>query len=191
MGGEEALSEIARLGADRVLGARLSITRHYHPCSLRVPREGTVAVAACGAKPADPSPAVLRFLHGSDDDPEKELDVRSMHAAGLGHLLWGGSAGNWLREAISTLQAAARLGQNVSVLTDLSAAHLLQAERFQSPRDLVLSVESAERALELEPGNAAARFNLATALDRLDMVHEAGRAWKEYLMVDSTSEWAV
>lgn len=45
----------------------------------------------------------------------------------------------------------------------------MRAERNQTPRDLLEAMEAADWAVELEPGNAAARFNLALALDRLGL----------------------
>jgi CHAT domain-containing protein len=48
----------------------------------------------------------------------------------------------------------------------------------------------ADVALELEPRNEAARFNLALGLERLGLDGQAQRAWKAFLQVDSTSRWA-
>jgi len=117
------------------------------------------------------------------------LDPRAFQAATLIELLWP-AAGISLDRSISLLQAASRLDDDPAVLADLSAAHLVRAERRQTPRDLLEAVEAADRALELDPRNMAALYNLALALDRLGLDHEARAQWSAYFAVDSTSAWS-
>ncbi len=76
------------------------------------------------------------------------------------------------------------------MLVDLSAALLVRAERDQTPRDLLEAIETADRAVRLEPRDPAARFNLALGLDLLGLDGQADAAWKAYLEVDRTSDWA-
>lgn len=121
---------------------------------------------------------------------EDRVDPDAMHAAALINILWGDTAGIWLRESISYLQAASRLTDDPDVLADLAASHLLLAERQQTPRDLLEAVEQSERALQLDSTNVVARYNLALALDRLGLDAEAASAWERYLVVDSESGWA-
>ncbi|MFL5383735.1 MAG: CHAT domain-containing protein [Longimicrobiaceae bacterium] len=75
-------------------------------------------------------------------------------------------------------------------MTDLAAAYLVRAERTHDVRDLLEALESADRAVTLQPRSPAARYNLALALDRLLLDDEAASAWRHYLHFDSTSGWA-
>ncbi|MBV9111041.1 MAG: CHAT domain-containing protein, partial [Gemmatimonadetes bacterium] len=86
--------------------------------------------------------------------------------------------------------AAALTDRPAPVLADLAAAHLLRAERRQSPRDLLEAVEAAARAREADPASAPARWNLALALERLAVDGEAAEAWREYLAIAGDSGWA-
>jgi len=93
-----------------------------------------------------------------------------------------------LERSTSYLRTASRLAERrAGVYTDLAAVLLVRAERHQTPRDLVEAIEVADLALELEPRNEAARFNLALGLERLGLDGQAQRAWKAFLEIDSTS----
>jgi CHAT domain-containing protein len=114
-----------------------------------------------------------------------------MHAAALIDLLFENAAGKSLQRSISSLQMAERLADRPApVLADLAAAYLVRAERNGAPRDLAAAIEAAEQALEREPGSLAARYNLALALERLDLLGEAAQEWRNYLAADGTSGWA-
>jgi len=76
------------------------------------------------------------------------------------------------------------------VLSDLAATHLIRAERTQNPRELPAAIDAASRALEADPAYLPALFNLALALDRQRLMSEADAAWRAYVTVDSTSQWA-
>ena len=114
-----------------------------------------------------------------------------MHAAALIDLLYGSDAGKSLQRAISSVQTAARLADRPApMLADLAAAYLVRAERDNTPRDLLAAIEAAEEALEWEPRNRVALYNLALALQRFGLVEEAAQAWRSYLAVDAGSAWA-
>ncbi|HVT61741.1 MAG TPA: CHAT domain-containing protein [Thermoanaerobaculia bacterium] len=78
---------------------------------------------------------------------------------------------------------------DATLLSDLAAAYLARAATGQ-PHDLVHALVAADRALEKCPDLAAARFNLALALDRLGLRQEAQKAWGSYLAIDSGSNWS-
>ena len=114
-----------------------------------------------------------------------------MHAAGLADLLWGDAEGKSLDRSISLLQGLARLTPRVApVLSDLSAAFIVRAERRQSVHDLVEAIDVATRALESEPRYAPAQYNLALALNGLALDDQAALAARSYAASDSTSGWA-
>ncbi len=188
--GRALLDEVAALGTERVIEPRLSVSSRYRPCVPSEPPGGSIPRASCGAERtarSDRSTALSRRAGAAVED---QVDPQAMHAAALVNILWGDTAGIWLHESISYLQAAARLANDPDVLADLAASHLLRAERQQTPRDLLEAVEQAERALQLDSTNVAAIYNLALALDRLGLDDEATSAWERYLRVDPESGWA-
>jgi CHAT domain-containing protein/tetratricopeptide (TPR) repeat protein len=118
-------------------------------------------------------------------------DPDAIHVIALVDLLSGTENGKSLQRAISSLHEAVQLTHRPApMLADLSAAYLLRAERAHTSRDLLAAIEAATRALEREPRNRAALFNLALALQRLGLVEGAADAWRAYLATDSLSPWA-
>ncbi len=160
----------------RAIEPRLSLPAPYQP----VP-----------SAPQPPSDAVLELAERAAARVRHHADARTLHAAALVDLLWAGTDGIPLDRSISYLRTVSRLeDRSAAALTDLAAALIVRAERKRSPRDLLEAIESADRALELEPRDAAARFDLALALERFGIDAEAERAWKMFLEIDSTSGWA-
>lgn len=186
------LGELARIGTPRMVGPFLSIAPKHRPCTVRLPPDGTVPRTECPAADAFPTANVLALTARASEAVRAEVDPEALHAAALLDLLWGDDAGNSAQRSISYLQTAVRLTDRPApVLADLAAAHLLRAERTQNARDLLEAVEAAEQAVELEPRHRAALFNRALALDRLGLDGEATEAWREFLMVDFRSGWAM
>jgi CHAT domain-containing protein len=147
-----------------------------------------VAVTTCPRTPPSREAAPLSARAAAA--ARARADAGALQAAAAVDLMWSDGRAP-IDQAIGYLQTASRLSSRpASVLSDLSAAHLLRAERAQSPRDLLAAVEAADRALEADPGHLSARWNLALALDRLGVDGEAMQAWSVYLARDSASEWA-
>ncbi len=83
-------------------------------------------------------------------------------------------------------KASEKEPHNASLWSDLAAAYLdcgWGDSHF-------LGIEAATHAVRENPSLPEARFNLALALEQSSMFHQAFRAWKEYLKVDSSSSWA-
>ena len=76
------------------------------------------------------------------------------------------------------------------MLSDLSAALLVRAERTGSADDLLEAADAASAATAIDSASLSGRYNLALALDRLGLADQAAHAWAEYLVLDSTSRWA-
>jgi CHAT domain-containing protein len=189
----DLITGLAGVEAARTIEPRLSIPTTYRSCSVGVPADGTIPRAQCAVIPEDlaPSGATLDLAQRASARIRAGADPEALHAAALIDLLWAGEGGVPLERSVSYLRTAARLSvRPAGVLTDLAAALLVRAERHQTPRDLLEAIEMADRALDLEPRNEAARFNLALGLDRLGLDGQAQRAWKAFLEVDSTSGWA-
>lgn len=186
------IGEIQRAGLARAIGPRLSIGTKYRPCSSHPAKGGTIPVTRCEGTPEDgvPPEAITRLLSVSRSVPAT-TDPDTLHAIALLDLLWAADEGISLNRSISFLQSAVRLSDRPGpVLVDLAAAHLVRAEKAQSPRDLLEAIEAATRALELEPGDPAAHFNLALALDHLALDGEAAGAWEQLRSREPGSGWA-
>src|SRR5262249_31754944 len=176
----DPLVALSRLEITRTIEPRLSIRTAYQPCSAAIPAGGTVPRADCKAATANfaPSSAMLDVAQRASALIQANADPDALHAAALIDLVWGGEGGIPLERSVSYLRAASRLAERrAAVYADLAAALMVRAERHQTPRDLVEAIEMADVALELEPQNEAARFNLALGLDRLGLDGQAQRAW--------------
>src|SRR5262245_24131985 len=192
-GNRDPLVALSRVEMTRTIEPRLSITTAYRPCSSAVPTGGTVPRADCKAAREDlaPSSAVLDVAQRASALIGANADPNALHAAALIDLIWAGEGGIPLERSVSYLRTASRLaGRNAAVYADLAAALMVRGERHQTPRDLVEAIEMADVALELEPRNETARFNLALGLERLGLDGQAQRAWKAFLQLDSGSRWA-
>jgi CHAT domain-containing protein len=194
--GDEApkglLGELAReLDAAQAISPRLSIGRAEPPCIAEEIRAAGDR-RSCAPRPrAYSSGRIAAIAARAQRAVRDSTDPQAMHAAALIDLLYEPGAGKPLERAISSLQAVARLAERPApVLADLAAAYLVRAERAHTPRDLVAAIEAATEALEREPGNRVARYNLALAMERLELLGEAAQGWRDYLAADSVSGWA-
>lgn len=180
------LHALERTRVERPFAARLSISTEYHACGT-TPATGdrTVPGAVCG--------------HNGDAPPEVDqlataalsLDPDALQAAALTSVIWWDSTAQSLDDAITKLSDALRVTADpVPLLVDLSAAHLVRAERTQNPYDLLDALEYAKQALEIEPQNLGALFNAALAADAFGIDEQAVRAWDAYLVADRASPWA-
>jgi CHAT domain-containing protein/tetratricopeptide (TPR) repeat protein len=186
------LGELAEeLGAAPTITPRLSIYGRGAPCLPAEHPRATGYPSCTGGPGAGPSSRVAATATRARRAARDGADAQALHAMALIDLLYDGGAGKRLQQAISSLQSAARLADHPApVLADLAAAYLVRAERAHAPRDLLAAIDAAEAALERQPGNRAARYNLALALERLELRDEAAREWRSYLAVDSASAWA-
>jgi CHAT domain-containing protein len=190
---EGLLAELARqIQSAPAIAPRLSISGPRPPCispeTLASERPRTpCAAAGAGARSA----RIARISARAAQRIRQTSDVEAMRAAALIDLLFESGGGKSLGRAISSLQTAARLSERPApVLADLAAAYIVRAEREHAPRDLLAAVEAAEEALERDPGNQVARYNLALALERFGLLEEAAAGWSEYAAGDSLSPWA-
>ncbi|HEX6536626.1 MAG TPA: CHAT domain-containing protein [Gemmatimonadaceae bacterium] len=198
----EPLAALESLEAPRTMAPRLAIPTTYRACTERAPAAGTIPQWTCEASGADtvPSDRVLDIAARAAAAVRRDAGPSALRAAALVDLLWGGDgggggggegAGSSLDRSISYLQSAARVAEHPApALVDLAAAHLARASSTGNPRDLLEALDAGERAVELDPASAPARFDVALALDWLTLDAQAARAWRAYLAVDPTSGWA-
>jgi tetratricopeptide (TPR) repeat protein len=93
--------------------------------------------------------------------------------------------------AISILETASRNDPNdPRILSDLSAAYLVRADRLNSKADASQALAMANRALELDRLMPEAMFNRALALQLSGATDDARTAWQAYLTIDGRSGWA-
>ncbi len=94
-----------------------------------------------------------------------------------------------LHDALSLLEEAAfRDPQDATILSDLAAGYL--AWTRPDPPGAFIALEMASRAVHRDPTLPEAQFNLALALEKCALFHQARRAWIRYLHLDPQSGWA-
>jgi CHAT domain-containing protein/tetratricopeptide (TPR) repeat protein len=189
----DLMAELTReLESMPATGPRLTVSPEPGRCAAGPPASGRTIHPTCTATPADSPSERMReiALHAARASRER-VDPEAMHVAALTELLAAVQTGKSLQRAISSLHEAIPLADRPApLLADLSAAYLLRAEGGRTSRDLPAAIEAAATAVELEPRNPVARFNLALALQQLGLVEGAASAWRDYLAADSRSPWA-
>ncbi len=188
----DLVTRLARLNLARKVEPRLSVPTTFTACvATRQSDEGVRFDCSRGGRDLRTPSAVLQLARQAASRVQSDLDPAAMHAAALVDLMWASAGGIPLERSVSYLRTVTDLlDRPVGAFVDLAAALLVRAERQGSIRDVVEAIEMAERALELNPDNVSARFNLALGLDRLGLDGQARAAWESYLQVDSTSGWA-
>jgi hypothetical protein len=141
-----------------------------------------------GANATEPTqdPANHKLLGVSAKVQERALKsptVENLHALGVSQLLLGDAT-----NAVQTLgEAVEKSGgldasDDFALISDYSAALSTRAARERSSDSAALGTRAAERAWSLRHSPETA-WNRAIALDTPE-------AWRDYLALDSTSDWA-
>jgi len=176
------VQQLARIEPKRPFAPRLSIPTKYQPCTAQ--RTDSVATVPTETCASDQEPRNLRVFEraGGGVDPD------SLQGSALAALIWWDEKEQSLDAPIERLNKALRLSIDpVPLLVDLSAAHLVRAERAQNPYDLFRGLEFAYEALSHESRNGTARYNAALALEMIGLEEQAALEWKTFLAVDSVS----
>jgi tetratricopeptide (TPR) repeat protein len=98
---------------------------------------------------------------------------------------------NQLDRAIFHLEEAVRSASDEATsLSDLSAVYGERGRDQKRPEDFVEALDAAERAVAAAPALPEAAFNHALALENLFLDEEARKAWRHYLALDGSSDWA-
>lgn len=120
-------------------------------------------------------------------DLSESLSPEARAAAGVRHLFNGTTD-----RAIAALEAA-RLERpdDPRILNDLAATYLTSGLEEERPLHLLESLEFAHRAVEIAPDHPEPMYNLALALDALQLRRAAVRQWGSFYQLDNTeSPWA-
>jgi CHAT domain-containing protein/tetratricopeptide (TPR) repeat protein len=109
----------------------------------------------------------------------------SLHAVGVLALLQAQPD-----SAVASLESAAAADAgNTAVLSDLAAAYLVRAATLTRPVDLVAALDTAEKAIALDPGRPETLYNHALAQERIALHDQAERSWKLFLKIETEPGW--
>lgn len=168
---------VAAVGTERPIEARLSGGFEYGP--LRAVRGGPAA-----ARPV--SPDVRIAVARSEQRAMGRRTPETLQSLGVGYLVMGE-----VERAVPLLeQAVEQRGPSAKMLSDLSAAYLVRADRGHDPQDRAKALAVADRALHADATLPEALFNRALALERLSLTDEARRAWQDVVALDQGSPWS-
>lgn len=177
----------SRISADAPMAALVSASS---------PERRTVEPRLSGGFPWAPFRSVTRG--GSSDDHALAAAIGTTvakvrgdttpgarHAAGVAELL-----GSEPRDAVTSLTAAAKESNDPAIWSDLAAAYLVTASRYEEPELLSDALAASDRALAIDPQFTEALFNRSLIIERIGLKDDARDAWTRYLASDSTSSWA-
>jgi CHAT domain-containing protein len=178
-----------RLNVSSLLSqARAELVQALGPCRFTAGRL-TGGFAYAPFDPSHQSPRTSRELRAALRDVLDQASGSSpqeLAARALVELIAGKP-----RQAVADLEKAIALEPaNAAFLSDLAAAYLEEARADGNPLSLVKALESAEKAVVINPALHEARFNRALALGSLFLTQQERLAWKNYLQLASHSPWA-
>ncbi len=128
--------------------------------------------------------ALLAAAREVEEAVEGNPSAANRHAWGVAQLLISEYDG-----AVQTLETVAgERPDDPRVLNDLAAAYLARGVGAGRPEDLAMALDTAERALRLNPDMPEAWFNTAVILESQGQVDRAAEAWREVLIRDQ-SRW--
>lgn len=178
----------ARLGERRRIEPRLTGGFAHARCQTETSAPDLIPDPRCSALPSDPS--LGRIVARMGRQRGGRPSSAAFHEQGIGELILGEGPESAGRAVAALEQAVAAAPHDARLLSDLSAAYLVRAQRDDEPLDLMRGLSTAERALHEKGDLAEARFNRALALQLLFLETEAVAAWQQYLETDSSSAWA-
>ena len=140
---------------------------------------------------------VIRVAANIQKQVDNHATSVNLHALGVAYLILGDArrAVPELEKALIAEQHAMSVADAVaatrddSSLDDLSAAYLARSESAHIASDRLSALNCAERAWKLRP-SAAAAWNRAIAATKLRLSNRIAAAWKDYLLLDTSSPWA-
>jgi tetratricopeptide (TPR) repeat protein len=123
-----------------------------------------------------------------DNAVAEKRNAQSLYGRGKAYLAKGE-----LPDAIRYFEEAVALGPvNARLMSDLGAAYLeaWKKEGAAGKTEMLdKSLQSLDRAIELDPKLPEPRFNRALCLEAMGSTEQANRAWGEYVELDPNSKW--
>jgi CHAT domain-containing protein len=92
-------------------------------------------------------------------------------------------------QAISFLEEAASKGGNAQIYNDLAVAYIDRYQHRRQPFDLIISLNAAVKASEMDHQLPEVLFNKALILQLLFLRGQAKEAWRKYLGVNEKQGW--
>jgi hypothetical protein len=172
---------ITEVGSDRIIEPRLSVGFGYRP-------RGTAAQSTRSRRvTTQPSPADVRTCALEiEKNARSRGDQTLLRLTGDLCLVLGD-----VDRALAILESAVKQpAVDARTFSDLSAAYLVRAGQDGQLQDVVTALAMADRAIDMDPELAEARFNRAYAFELDSRPAEARQAWQDYLRIDSVSFWA-
>lgn len=130
-----------------------------------------------------------QLLKNAAIDPNAE----NLHISGKFYLITGN-----FYSAIKELEAAEKINSNsAQIQNDLGVAYLELSLNSQQNKtgDSLINMGKAfakfDAAMNLDPNQLEAYFNLATALQKMNLQNQAKEAFQTYLTIDPDSVWAI
>ncbi len=195
---------VAATGGRRRVEPRLTGGFAYAPCRPADDAGALIPEVRCASRPL--TEKIRETLRAIQKTAEHHATPQNLQTDALSRLVQdreqdvltgedrssrrGGERGG--DRAVEDLERA--LDQNpreASLWSDLTAAHLLHAERTGNPSELIDALEAADRAVALDPMRPEALFNRALVLERLFLEGAAGAAWRRYLEIEKDPAWAL
>lgn len=173
----------AMLLDERFSEGRLAGQHAWHPCTT-VDGHALVPEVRCG------SPASTSRSDPLAAERESGHRLENADSATLFHAWAVGSLRDSSGHAVDLLRRAAeRSPTDARVLNDLAVAYLDQGVRDQRLETLLRALDTAERALALDPTLIEAQYNEAVAAERLYMISTAREAWARYAGLERDPRW--
>ena len=169
---------IAATAEERPLVPRLTGGFHWAP-----PRETLRSASAAPASETSwatyAAADLVRRQTSTTPSPDR------LGALADAHLL----AGDLDRALVTLARATAADPDDLRLRSDLAAAYLARGQRLGTAADLAAAVETASEVRAAEPSLVEAQFNLALALEGLQLRGEARSAWNAYLAAETDPQW--
>ncbi len=108
---------------------------------------------------------------------------------------WDGAIDEWttiLRQGRRGIPLDNIVAQSTDAgtLSDLACAYYERSRAHNRPVDLIIAAALADRAYHVAPSVSVHAWNRALTIEALGVLPEAAKAWRDYLSMDSTSDWA-
>lgn len=154
-------------GSVRVTEPGLSGFDVWHPCVSENPLPGAVMKRSrCGPQTVPPD---LVSIEGGGCDRRMRTMTDAVRVLAY--------VPDCTDAAVAKLEALANVRHDAEILSNLSAAYYLRAQRKDRPSDLVRALDAADAAVALAPGSTQANFNRALSEEALGFSSDSIRSW--------------
>ena len=190
-----AAARADRQATNRVSFGRLSGSPGWSPCDTER-RDAPIGAVRCNRfalREPSGNHAIASQWAATDHDqaPSRRDDSwRAEHARATTDLQWSTTAPGALDRAVATLRnLSERYPEEPAILSDLSVALLLDADRTHRLRPALEALDAAARGRQLAPRDPTITTNLAVILEFLRLPDAAYEAWGQALSLEPDAQW--